>query len=90
MEVKGSFNVELSSWSLAKRRQSDICITTNSKPLFLNEVESRSHNKKDVVVCVCDAVATKMENKIRQMGGGQTLVWVFWFDLCNCRPAALK
>lgn len=70
MEVKGTFNGELNSWPLVKQCQSDICITTYSKLLFLNEVETRSHSEKDVVVFVCDALTGKMENKIRHMGEG--------------------
>lgn len=42
-------------------------------------------------VCECLHAVRKMETEnLNEVGGGQPLIWILWFDLCNSKPAALK
>lgn len=80
MSGSGFSNSELGSRSRVKHLHH---ASRNSQTLFPNEVESRSHTEKDVLMCVfvraltlTKAHARRMETNIKRMWGGRILIFL--------------
>lgn len=67
-----------------------------SKPLFLNEVEGRSHNENFLLclhvnaLILSEARGWKMENKISQMGVASPSFQSFGLSYVTAKPAAFE